>query len=360
MERVLVVDDERDSRYALADALASKGFDPDTAEDGCAALERVERDPSFYGLVYSDIQMPRLDGFGLIERVSGMNPTIVSILTGSGVDADSVISGMRAGAFDYLNKPFSPAELEISLIRATERRRMLIAHYQERERLLKLVEVGQAEKRMMAAAQQEEKRTALMSSMRAHARTIEAKDPHLAGHSERVARYAEILARRYGGFDDEGLFNLKAGALLHDIGNIGVPSEIFGKKGPLEPQEQSKKESHPAIGGRIVRLLHGFNLEPIVRHHHERFDGTGYPWGLKGGAIPLESRLILIADAFDAMTTSRPYRQPYNISRVLDELENGSGSQFDPDLVDLALLSAEELEDAHLETATKKTGDYFN
>src|SRR2546422_1148048 len=143
MERVLVVDDERDSRYALADALSSKGFDPDTAEDGSAALERVERDPSLYGLVFSDIQMPKLDGLALVERLAVVNPTIVTVVTTTGTDLDNAVAAMRAGAFDFLHKPFTVTELDISLMRAMERRRILVAHEQDRAHLERLLEISE-------------------------------------------------------------------------------------------------------------------------------------------------------------------------------------------------------------------------
>jgi DNA-binding NtrC family response regulator len=121
MERVLVVDDERNSRYALVDALASKGFDPDTAEDGSAALARVQRDPSLYGLVYSDIQTPKLSGLALVEQLAGVNPTIVTVVTTDRTDTNDAPAAMRAGAFDVLHKPFTTPELEISLMRMMER-----------------------------------------------------------------------------------------------------------------------------------------------------------------------------------------------------------------------------------------------
>lgn len=335
MERVLVVDDEKECRHALADALASKGFEPDTAENGRAALKQLEKDPSAYGLVYTDLRMPELGGIELVEQVTGMDPTIVSVLLTGHVSPSNPVAALRAGAYDFLSKPYTTSELEMSLKRATQRRSMLVNWHEV------------------------EMRKVFVSSIRAHARSIEAKDAYTAGHCDRVDRYAEILARRHGGFDEKWIFNLKVASILHDIGKIGVRGAILCKPGALDEHETSEMRSHPAIGGRIVRTLYGFNLEPIVRHHHERYDGKGYPNGLQGNAIPLESRLILIADTFDAITSDRPYRRALSTELALEEIKRHSGTQFDPMLVKVAIDAAAELEAARVEMEKKPKGLYF-
>src|SRR6266849_4398894 len=158
MERVLVVDDERDCRYALADAIASKGLDPYIAENGQAALKRIQREPSAYSLVYSDLQMPEVGGLELVERLSGLDRTIVPVLlTGYG-DSTNAIAAMRAGAFDFLTKPFTFGELEMSLARAMERRKMLLQHEQNRLRLEHLLDESEAEKKCMLLHHQDEMR----------------------------------------------------------------------------------------------------------------------------------------------------------------------------------------------------------
>ena len=359
MERVLVVDDEKDCRYALADALTAKGFRPDTAENGREALQLIERQPSAYSLVYSDMRMPEIGGLELVEHVASIDPTIVTVLLTGHADSKSAVAAMRAGAFDFLSKPFTLSELEISLARATERRQMLVQHQQDRSRLHLLVETSEAEKRTLITRHENEMQKLFVSSIRAHARSIEAKDPYTAGHCDRVERYAEIIARQHGGFTEKSIFKLRAAAILHDIGKIGVDGEILSKPGALDPCESDEIRSHPMIGGRIVRSLYGYDLEPIVRHHHERFDGTGYPSGLKGKAIPLESRLIFIADTFDAMTGERPYRRAITTGRTLSELENHAGTQFDPHLVEVAVQASAELEAARVKMAAQRKKEYF-
>jgi putative two-component system response regulator len=309
-------------------------------------------DPSAYGFVYSDMRMPGVGGLELVEQLSGIDRTIVTVLLTGQADSRNAVAAMRAGAFDFLSKPFTLNELEMSLARATERRKILLAHERERVHLHQLIKTSDAR-------HEEEMRKMFVSSVRAHARSIEAKDAYTAGHCDRVERYTEVIARRHGGFDEKWIFNLRVGAILHDIGKIGVPSAILCKPGALDEDECGEIRNHPAIGGRIVRTLYGLNLEPMVRHHHERFDGKGYPAGLKGEAIPMEARIILIADTFDAMTSDRPYRRSRSTSDALAELTSHAGTQFDPHLVAVALDAREELEAARTEMADGIRGDYF-
>ncbi|HEY2383037.1 MAG TPA: HD domain-containing phosphohydrolase [Terriglobia bacterium] len=360
MERVLVVDDEKDCRYALADALRAKGFNAEIAENGREALAVLESQPSTYGLVYSDMRMPELGGIELVENLAGLDPTIVAVLLTGQADPRSPVAAMRAGAFDFLSKPFTMSELEISLARATERRHMLVRHENDRAGLRNLLDTSEAEKKRLVTRHEEERQKIFVSSIRAHARSIEAKDSYTAAHCDRVERYAEIIARHHGGFDENWIFNLKVGAILHDIGKIGIRSSILCKPGALDALEYDEIRAHPVIGGRIVRSLGGLNLEPIVRHHHEHFDGTGYPWGLKGDAIPLESRIVLIADTFDAMTSDRPYRRCMNTDLALAELENHAGAQFDPYMVRVALDAAPQLDAARLEHSENGKREYFS
>ena len=359
MERVLVVDDEKECRFALADALALKGLEPAIAESGQAALRQIQREPSAFGLVYSDLRMPEVSGLELVERLAGLDPTIVTVLLTGYTDSNSTVAAMRAGAFDFLAKPFTLGELEMSLARAMERRKILVKHEQERTRLEHMLEQSESEKQCMMAHHEEEMKKIFVSSVRAHARSIEAKDAYTAGHCDRVERYAELLARRQGRFDERFIFNMRVASILHDIGKIGVRSSILCKPAALDQHECDEIRTHPAIGGRIVRTLYGFDIEPAVRHHHERFDGKGYPNGLKGQMIPLESRIILIADTFDAMTSDRPYRRAMTTSDALDELKRNAGTQFDPALVEVAVDARRQFESALLDTAKKPRGDYF-
>jgi HD-GYP domain-containing protein (c-di-GMP phosphodiesterase class II) len=196
-----------------------------------------------------------------------------------------------------------------------------------------------------------------VSSIKAHARSIEAKDPYTAGHCVRVAVYSELLARAAGGFDQRAIFTLKAAATLHDVGKIGIRRAILCKPSFLDETESLEIQTHPVIGGLIVRDLYGANLEPAVRHHHEQWDGSGYPAGLKGEEIPLESRIILLADTFDAMTSDRPYRRSMAWERALEEIKNFSGKQFDPELVRVMMNVGTALNNLRISTQGKPASE---
>ena len=359
MERVLVVDDERECRHALADVVRSKGMEAEVAENGEAALKHIQQDPSLYGLVYTDLQMPEIGGLELVQRLSAIDPTIVSVLLTGFASPAASVAALRAGAFDFLHKPFTLAELETSLERATERRRILRQHEQERTHLEQLLQKSEADRQEMLLHHEGEMRKILVSSVRAHAKSLEAKDAYTAGHCDRVERYSELLARRHGGFDEKWIFNLRMGAILHDIGKIGVRSAVLCKPTSLDVHEYGEIQTHPAIGARIVRTMYGFDIESAVRHHHERFDGKGYPNGLKGEMIPLESRFIFIADTLDAITSDRPYRRATTTNEALDEVKRNAGTQFDPALVEVAIDARTQLDAARLEMASRPRGDLF-
>ena len=172
-----------------------------------------------------------------------------------------------------------------------------------------------------------------MGSLAALSAAIEARDPYARGHSSRVTVFAQAMARRIG-LDKERLSVLRLGALLHDIGKLSVPPAVLLKPGPLNEVEYGQVRRHPAAGVRMLRSLGApREILPSVLHHHERWDGAGYPRGRSGKEIPLEARILTIADSFDAMTSTRPYRAPRQVEDALAELARGAGSQFDPELV---------------------------
>jgi putative nucleotidyltransferase with HDIG domain len=162
---------------------------------------------------------------------------------------------------------------------------------------------------------------------------IEARDPYARGHSSRVTVFAQAMARRMG-LDKERVSTLRLGALLHDVGKLAVPSSVLLKRGPLTEAEFGQMRRHPAAGARMLETLGAPPILPVVLHHHERWDGAGYPTGRQAEQIPLEARVLCIADSFDAMTSTRPYRAPRRPDEALDELERCAGTQFDPELVD--------------------------
>ena len=193
---------------------------------------------------------------------------------------------------------------------------------------------------------QDELKKMFLSSVQTHAHTIEAKDRYTRGHVDRVDAYSGVTAHELG-LTEKDKFELKVACILHDIGKIGVKERILNKPNPLTKNEMKEMMLHPVIGAEIVKDLYGFNISPIIKHHHERYDGMGYPDGLRGEAIPLGARIIAVSDAFDAMTTNRPYRRAMELEFALNELILYKSSQFDPLVVDAFISRKEKIRELH-------------
>jgi putative two-component system response regulator len=302
--RVLVVDDEELNRKLLRGLLTSRGFDVEEATNGEEALRKVhEINPD---LVLLDIMMPRVDGIKVCRELK-QNPRtqLIPVVLLTALSAlDDRVAGLEAGADDFLTKPFHQPEL-LARVRALIRMKQLTNQLERTEDILFT----------LAAA-------------------VEAKDPYTEGHLRRLEQYASRLSAKLG-LSVHVRTVIRYGALLHDIGKIGVPDAILQKPEPLAPDEFEIIKQHPVFGERICAPLRlGAEVGPIVRGHHERWDGAGYPDGLAGEAIPLGARIVAIADAFDAMTTDRPYRKARDVDSALVELRRGTGTQWDPDLVE--------------------------
>ena len=311
---VLVVEDDADNRTLLERMLERDGYRTRAAGDGEAALLAVgEHSPD---LILLDVGLPRLDGYEVTRRLRAHLRTLtvpIILLTGrSGLE--DVVEGLDAGADDFLSKPFRQPEL-LARIRSALRLRQALV-------------------RMDAAH----------AAVAALANAVEAKDPSTEHHCQRLANLAARLGTQ-AGLEASDLEAIAYGALLHDVGKIGVPESILSKPGPLNATEWEVMRSHPEIGERICEpLTSAAAFGPIVRHHHERWDGRGYPDGLKGEAIPLGARIVALVDAFDAMTHDRPYRRAQSVDHAVSELWRELGTQFDRALVPLFVLELERSE----------------
>ena len=300
----MVIEDDPSIRVLLSTLLEREGYLVVTAADGEAGLRSVaEHDPD---LVILDIGLPRIDGLEVPRRLRANRSTrtLPVILLTARTSIDDMVAGLDAGADDFIGKPFRRPELLARLRSALRMRQAILG---------------------METAQ---------SVVAALANAVEAKDLVTEEHCERLAMVVTRLAERVA-LPVEEREAIAYGALLHDVGKIGVPEAILSKPGPLSTEEWTVLRRHPEIGERICRPL-GLSAEfvPIVRHHHERWDGAGYPDGLRGAAIPLGARIVGLADAFDAMTHDRPYRRAFSVAHALAELRRESGRQFDPDLVE--------------------------
>ena len=278
LARILVVDDEPPVRVLLRRFLERSGYAVSEVGTGEAALERIRRDPP--DLVFLDLQLPDRSGHSILEAIRAEPATRllpVVMLTGLAT-SEQKVRAYELGVTDFLAKPFAPDEL-LPRVRSL----VLLKHF----------------------ADEHEHAESMIATL---ARTIDARDPYTAGHSARVARYAELVARRMN-FDETPILELRRGALFHDLGKIAVPDAVLMKPGPLTADERRIIQRHPVVGGELLEPMKTMAKSlPIVRHHHERLDGSGYPDGLSGVDLPLAIRIVTVADIFDALTTKRVYR----------------------------------------------------
>jgi len=318
--KILVVDDEEQIAQLLAGILRSDGHEAEYVTDGEAALARIRQ--GGFDLLMTDLRMPKMDGMRLIREAKEADPDVDALVMTAYSSADTAVSALRQGVTDYLSKPFG-------LEQARDAIRKCLRSREERRRKKEEVSATRAENLRLRADQ----RRAYLGIVTTLIEAVEAKDRFNRGHSRRVAelaaRFAKVLdlSRR-----DAEL--LETGAKLHDIGKIGIPEEILNKPGRLTKEEFDVIKAHPVIGEQIIRPLDFLaDTRPIVRHHHERWDGAGYPDGLLGPDIPRPAAILSICDAFDALTSDRPYRSGLSVKEARAILEQGAGTQWDPDLV---------------------------
>ncbi|MDI6693751.1 MAG: response regulator [Anaerolineales bacterium] len=307
---VLIVEDHDILREGLQILLESEGYRVIPAAHGGEALKQMEYlTPD---LILSDISMPEMDGYAFYDAVRS-RPEWVAIpfifLTALG-DRDSVFASKRLGVEDYLVKPVDRQELVTTIRSRLERSQQL----------------------MLAQLQQ-----AYESSLIMLANAIELRDKYTRGHVERVMRYALLVAERLG-WTDAQLRSLRFGAILHDIGKIYIRESILSKPGLLTDEEWAEMKQHTVIGADLIRNIPFLSgAIPIIRHHHERWDGKGYPDGLAGEDIPLGARIVAVVDCFDAMTTDRVYHESSTAQEAIQEIIDGRGTRYDPAVVDAFL-----------------------
>lgn len=306
-EVILLVEDSDVLRQGLKSLLEQEGYDVVTGGNGKEALDQMEVVTP--DLILADILMPEMDGYELFEAVRS-RPKWISIpfifLTARR-ERKHILAGKRLGAEDYLLKPISPEDLLTAIRSRLGRSQQLL--------LAQLHESYEASLIMLANA-------------------IEVRDPYTRGHVERVMNYAQSIAE-YLGWSSTEINNLRFGSILHDIGKINISEDILRKEGTLSDEEWVEMRKHPEMGAELVKGIHYLDPAlPVILYHHERWNGSGYPFGLKAEKIPIAARIVAIADSFDAMTTERPYRQELTPEEAFDEVISGSGIQYDPLIVD--------------------------
>jgi putative two-component system response regulator len=353
---LLIADDEAEIRSVLQDCLcrtydcASVG----SAEEALALLQSRKFD-----LILSDIMMDGMSGLEMVPQVMARAPETVIIMISGAQTIESAIEALRVGAFDYVMKPFDLGHVELIVKRADEHQDLLQARRRYESHLEELIRRRTTELNEALASVEDSYRMTL----KALAAALEARDHETHGHSERVVSFSLRLGCELE-LDEEQLRSLEFGALLHDIGKIGIPDGILRKPASLTGEEWQQMRLHPMLGQNILRgikFLEG--AARVVGQHHEKWDGSGYPQGLRGEEIDLNARVFAVADAFDAITSNRVYRQgkPYACAQA--ELEAHAGLQFDPRIV--AAFNRvppeewEQLRAASLEKARERTRQDF-
>ncbi|MGH9553035.1 MAG: HD domain-containing phosphohydrolase, partial [Terriglobales bacterium] len=319
--KVLVVDDEVANVRLLKRVLGDE-YETLTAQSGQEGIDILKEQP--VSLIITDQRMPGITGVQLLEQSLALRPDAIKILLTGYTDVQALIDAINAGhVYKYIPKPWDADELKLTVRRALEAFELK----ESNDRLI--VDLKHA------LAQLEELST---GAIRALADALDAKCDYTSGHSLRVSRFAVIIGRAIG-LDDDHLKDIELAGILHDIGKIGVPESILWKPARLTPEEQKIMSQHPVTSAQIIGELKGLKrTREYVLHHHEYMDGSGYPDGLVGEAIPLGARIILVADAYDAMTTDRPYRKAIGHQNAIAELRKQAGKQFDSQMVE-ALIS---------------------
>ncbi len=320
--RCLVVDDDAPVRSAIARVTRLLGLEPLEAPDGTAALRLLGQEGEV-PLVISDVNMPGMSGMELLEELRRTYPDTAVLMLSGVADVKTAVACLDRGALDYIAKPALVEEVRARVAKALEKRDLLLQKrfYQKNLELRVRVQAGRIKELFLQGVQ-------------TLAQALEAKDAYTSGHSIRVSRYAVQTAVQLG-FTGEALEQLRLGAELHDIGKIGTREAVLNKPGPLTEEEFQHITEHTLLGEKILAPLGRETplVLRVVRNHHERMDGRGFPDRLGGDAIPVEARIVCVVDAFDAMTTNRAYRASRTPADAMDELDRCVGTHFDREVV---------------------------
>jgi len=338
---ILCVDDEPMIREILRETLEQEGHRVSEAENGRVACDRIESEA--FDLILTDVKMPVMDGFTLMKNLGDLTDQIPVVVITSFGDVDVAVDAIRLGAYDYIVKPFNISQVTISVQRALERRRLLLENVQYKKSLEQKVVEKTIDliKKNKTLEQQAGLLEGLLCDLResydatldAMVSAIESRDCETKHHCRRVQAYAVMLAQRIG-VTPEQLVDISYGALLHDVGKIGVPDAILRKPGKLTEDEWEIMRQHTRKGFQMLKKIKFLTgAAEIVRYHHERWYGNGYPHKIAGEDIPLGARIFSIVDTLDAITSKRPYKEALPVQVAREEIQRCAGTQFDPRLV---------------------------
>ncbi len=324
--RILVVDDDADVRGVLRRVLTAQGFEVADAGSVDAALDLIHTSGAF-PLIVSDIHMPGRDGISLLREILQRQPDTAVMMLSGDADVTTAVRCLTIGAVDYLTKPVMVEEVRARVSRALETRRLTLE-------VRRFEETYRRDLEHRVSELSRKNQTMFLAQVQMAVRMLEAKDAYTRGHSQRVAEYAVATARTMG-LDAAMLDEIRLGGELHDIGKIGIRDAVLHKPGPLTTEEFDEMKRHTTDGDEMLGVLREDHPEllHIVRWHHERMDGSGFPDGLPGHRIPLAARIVSVVDAFDAMTSTRAYSTEQGAGPAFAELERCMGRQFDPEVV---------------------------
>ena len=341
MLKILVVDDEPEITEILKNFFERKSYIVFTANNGEAALEVVKEHRPH--LVFLDIRMPKMDGLTVLRNIRAIDTSIKVIMVTAIEDDKTIAEAKSLGAVDYISKPFKLEYLEKDVIEKVNAKLFgdLRNELEEKSGLIKQLAMEVEQVNILNKKISRNFYQTILSL----ATALEARDRYTHGHSERVDLYSKIIAQElkesYGWeIDDEFMNALHIESRLHDIGKIAIPDTVLNKPGKLNEDEYNQIKAHPVTSAHILAPIEDIKESiEIIRHHHERVDGKGYPSGYTKDQIPVRSRIIAVADSYDAMTSDRPYRKAMSIEEAISELEKNRGTQFDEEAVD-AFISA--------------------
>lgn len=335
--RVLIVDDEAPVRSMIGATLQRQGYDVQLAMSGLQAVEMLAH--GAFDLVLTDIVMQDGNGIALLERIRSDQPHLPVVMVSAIHDISVAIDSMRRGAYDYLLKPFEREHLVATVQRALDHRLALQESHSYQQNLEQVV---RARTEMLRQAM-EDLEHSYDVTLEALGDALDLKDSETEGHSKRVTAYTIALARAMG-IPPPDIKVIARGAFLHDIGKMAIPDDILRKPGKLTPEEEEIMRDHCTRGYHILRKIPFLSeAAAIVYTHQEYFDGNGYPSRLRGSEIPVGARIFAVADAMDAITSDRPYRKARSFDEARQEILRCSGTQFDPNVVEVFLKIPNEL-----------------
>lgn len=334
---ILIVEDEEQSRELLRSVLTHAGYDCATAKD--AAEARVALKEKAFAIVLTDMMMPGESGLDLIRHVAEEHPDTASVMVTGVDDPQLAESALEVGAYGYIMKPFETNEIVVTLSNALQRRSLEIANREHRESLEQMVKERTAVLWGAIAkleSVEQDLRDSREETIRRLSIAAELRDKQMGNHIVRMGQYCGLIAER-AGMDPERMELIRVASAMHDVGKIGIPDKILLKPSQLDDEERRIMQEHAEIGYQILAGSAAPLLQcaaSIALTHHEKYDGTGYPNGLRGEDIPVEGRIAAIADVFDALTSNRVQRRAFPIGEALDIMRKDSGKHFDPGLLE--------------------------